>query len=268
MTRLITDWLKEPEESFKKYDEKLKKLIGMDIPALAYHAAGLPPVPTDVIKVNKTAVVRFSTGEGVIGSFAESVATVVRHMGADVFIPEECDVTGIYEALSGGAEILFMADDERFIAVNVKTGSIAENDHATALGYVSGLSVMAGGLAGKEVLQLGYGRVGKIALDLLINDGARVKIFDLDRAKTARLDNEKVLVLSEPPLPLSGLILDLTNEGGWLGMKDIADDAKISAPGVPLSLDDEAYCVYQDRVLHDPLQLGTAVMFAMTIKGF
>lgn len=265
MTRLITDWLKDPEEKFLKYDRKLRDITGLGIPALAYRAAGVQELAGSAIKSHKVAVVRFSTGEGVIGSFAESVAAVIRNMGADVFIPDESDVSGIFAGLSEGAEIIFMADDDRFIAVNIKTGVVAENDYATARGYVEGLSLMAGGLSGREVLQIGYGRVGEKALEILLKAGAKVNVYDHDRYKTANIDDKRVNVLSELTLPLSGPVLDLTNEGGWLHPEDISDDVKISTPGVPLSLDEAAYLACRDRTIHDPLQLGTAVMFAMVL---
>ena len=266
MTRLITDWLKDPEEKYLIYDRKLREITGLGIPALAYRAAGIPEASVSALCLPRVAVVRFSTGEGVIGSFAESVAAVIRQMGADVFIPDESDVSGIYEALLRGAEIIFMADDSRFIAVNVKTGVVAENDYATARGYIEGLSLMAGGLSGREVLQLGYGRVGEKALEILLAEGVKVRVYDRDSDKTSGINDERAHVLSELPLPLSGLVLDLTNEGGWLRAEDISGDAKISTPGVPLSLDEEAYRAYGDRVIHDPLQLGTAVMLAMALR--
>ena len=262
MTRLITEWINEPEGDIGRIDEKLKKAIGMDISALAFLAAGIPRPPKDKLKRRKVAVVRFTTGEGVIGCFAETVEAVVRHMGASVFIPRASDAAGIYEAVSLGAEILFMADDDRFIALNVKTGKIAENDLATAKGYVKALSLMAGGLSGREAMLLGYGKVGQAALELLLGEGASVSVYEKDAAKTASLRREGVKILSELPRPLSGPVLDVTNEGGWLGAGDIAENARFSAPGIPMSLDDEAYIAYYDNVIHDPLQTGVAVMLA------
>ena len=253
MTRLISEWLREPEDRMRICDRRAMEVTGMSMATLAFRAAGLPPAPENALERTKAAVVRFTSGEGAIDSFAESVAAVIRHMGVPAFIAGACDVAGIHEAISSGAEIIFMADDDRYIAVNVKTGAVAENDFATVCGYSFGLSAMAGGLKGKEVTLLGYGRLGRIAFGRLSGEGANVKVYDKGSEK--------------PPLPLTGPVFDATSEGGWLGAGDIAFGAKIAAPGVPLSLDDEALSVHKGNVLHDPLQLGTAVMLALALKG-
>ena len=266
MTRLISEWINEPDNGLKMCNEKLLKLTGMDISALAFLGAGTQLIPKPEMKRFKAAVVRFTAGEGIIGCFAESVASVLSYMGAEVFIPDTSDAAGVYEAVSRGAEILFMADDYGFIALNIKTGKAAENDIATVKGYLSVLSAMAGGVLGRDVLLLGYGRLGQKALDLLLEKGANVNVYDKDRNKTALLKNENVNVLSELRLPISGLVLDVTSEGGWLGAKDVSKDAMIAAPGIPLSLDNEAYLAAQDRVFHDKLQTGVAVMLAMVIN--
>ena len=308
MTRLTTDWVKPIEKNLEEYDAKLTKLTGMDISTLAFCAAGKQVLSKAEMKNRKVAVVRISTGKGVIGSFAESVAAVIRYIGAEAFIPEAHDVAGMHEAISRDAEILFMADDDRFIAINIKTGVVAENDDAVALGYVAALSAMVGGLSGKEVLQLGFGRLGQKTLEKLLYEGAAVSVFDKDGEKTESLyDNRKISsqyskkeidssadnenaknqnkkqdrisgkshgdgrcknnahVLTQLPLPLSGLIMDVTNEGGFLSAKDLSDDVKIVAPGLPLLLDDEAYMLYNEKVMHDPLQLGVAVMLTMSL---
>jgi len=265
MTRLITEWISRPDDDVKKIDRKLKKVVGMDMTSLAFFAAGADTIRKDEMKLRRVAVIRVTTGEGLIGCFAETVAAVVRHMGASVFIPDASDVAGVYEAVTQGAEILFMADDDRFIALNVRTGKIAENDRATAKGYVSALSLMAGGLSGKDVLLLGFGRVGEIALEYLLEQGAKVSVFERDVSKTASLSRDRVKVLSSLPDLISGEVLDVTNEGGWLGVGDISDDVKFSTPGIPLSLDGEAYLAYYDNVIHDPLQTGVAVMLAMAL---
>jgi len=251
MTRLKTEWINKPDEDIKKHDLHLRKATGMGIPEVAFKAAGIPHILKADLSQYKAAVIRVSAGQGVIGSFAESVAAVASYMGAEAFITEKCDVAGIYEAFSRGAEILFMADDDRFIAVNIKTGKVVENDAATALGYVTALSVMAGGLSGREVTLLGFGRMGKKAQECLIAEGAFVKVYE----KGDRL-----------PLPLSGLVFDATDEGGFLGVSDLSGDIMIAAPGIPLLLDEEAYALHKNRVIHDPLQLGTAVMLAVVTK--
>lgn len=308
MTRLRDDWLRDLDKALVEYDQSICSLIGMDLTALAFRAAGLPKSSRQAAQNQKAAVIRVRTGEGVIGYFAESVAAVARHMGLDVFIPDACDVAGIYEALSRGAELLVMADDDRFIAFHTKTGAVGENDEATVSGYVTGLSALAGGLAGKEVLLLGYGRIGQKALVRLLAEGAAVSVYDCDEQKTIALrqyieqinalgtdaatvqalpenpalakalsenpaetqglPGKRVKLLSDRPRPLRGLVFDATSQGGYLSMQDLAEDALIAAPGVPLSLDKEAevFCRARKQLMHDPLQTGTAVMLALALK--
>ncbi|MCL1808855.1 MAG: 3-methylornithyl-N6-L-lysine dehydrogenase PylD [Clostridiales bacterium] len=267
MTRLVTEWIGEPENDLEKYNAKLIKTTGMDISRLAFRAAGIPEMSKGAMGSHKVAVIRVTAGEGVIGSFAESVAAVLLHMGAEVFIPSACDVAGMYEAASKGADILFMADDNRFVALNTRSGAIAENDYATACGYVAALSAMAGGLAGREVLLLGFGRLGKRALKCLLAEGAVVSLYDCNTEQTTSLRDGRVKLLPQMPLPLSGLVIDATNTGGYLTVHDLTDGVMIAAPGVPLSLDDEAYAIHQGSVVHDPLHTGVAVMLALALKN-
>lgn len=279
MTRLKADWLESLERELAEYDQKLKNVTGMDLAALAFCAAGWPEGSKDAAKNRKVAVIRMTAGQGVIGYFAESVAAVAKHMQMDVFIADECDVAGIHEALSRGAEILMMADEERFIAFNARTSAVGENDEATVRGYAAGLSAMAGGLSGRSVLLLGYGRIGQAALIRLLEEGASVSVYDCDEQKinalrekisgTALPDKGRVNILSKRPGPLSGLVFDATSQGAYLGAKDLQGDVLIAAPGVPLSLNEEAYALHDSlkQIMHDPLQTGTAVMLAMALKS-
>ena len=251
MTRLKSEWIKNPKEDIEKYDSRLKAITGMGISEIAFKAAGLPPAEKSALNGIKAAVIRVSAGEGVIGSFAETVAAVINYMGAEAFITENSDVAGIYEALARGAEILFMADDGRFIAVNVKTGAFSENDAATAAGYTAALSAAAGGLSGREVTLLGSGRLGRKAREYLSAEGAFVKVYE----KGDRL-----------PLPLSGLVFDATDSGAFIGAGDALPGTLFAAPGLPLLLDEEAYQMHKDSVMHDPLHTGVAVMLAMVLN--
>ena len=293
MTRLTDGFIGDMGKNLGVYDAELRAKTGMDLKTLAFCSVGGNVPPESVVKSCKAAVVRISTGLGVIGTFAESVAAVIRHMGGSVSVPESCDVSGIHEAAAGGAKVLFMADDDRFIALNVKTGAVAENDIAVAAGYVTALSGMAGGLSGKEVTLLGFGRLGRRILGSLINKGAYVNVYDRDSGKTLVLSDGmvkesseaesgdgicgeigyngcegKAKVLLETPRPLSGLVVDATSEGNYLGINDLAAGVRIAAPGIPLSLDGEAYEAHKKNIIHDPLEIGVAVMLAqLLIRG-
>ncbi len=48
--------------------------------------------------------------------------------------------------MESGADIVFMADDLEFVAVNMRERRCADNTHSTALGYSSGLKRAMGGV--------------------------------------------------------------------------------------------------------------------------
>ena len=72
---------------------------------------------------------------------------------------------------------------------------------------------------------------------------------------------ERYRVLKSPEeISAYRLIVDLTNEGDWLEPEWLQEDLIMAAPGVPLSLKAEAAPAFADRVVHDDLEIGTAVM--------
>lgn len=266
MTRLKEEWISEIETELIGYDQELKEKTGLTLLELAAYANGISPekIITSASQ-KKAAVIPITAGEGIIGTFSESIAAVLRHMGLTAFVTMHTDAAGIYEAHQAGASFLFFADDERFIGCDVTRNLFSENDRATAAGYISALERAAGGLAGKQVLLLGYGRVGHQMLSVLNERGAKPKVYDNDPAALATLDAEYILQ-SVKEIPEFRLILDATNKGDWLQKEMLHDEAWISAPGIPLSLDKETYKKYSSRLIHDCLQLGTAVMMGELCK--
>jgi len=267
MTRLIEEWISDIEADIKNYDEKLKKKIGLDLVELAARSCGIGQTAfRDKINRHTVAVVPITAGEGAIGTFSESVAAILKVMGCNTFVTDGTDISGISEGVLKGADILFMADDNAYISINMRTGKIGDNNMATARGYVAALEKMAGTLEEKEVLIIGCGVVGKQAIDALNKKGAFITLYDKDIDKANTLKGEAVSVLAEAKgIKNFKFILDATNEGGWLHKEMIADDAIISTPGVPLSLDDDTYHSIKARVVHDYLQIGTAVMLGFVL---
>jgi len=154
MTRLKEDWIEDIEKNISDCQNYLKEKTGRNFRTIIEGYIW----PCQTLKV---AVIPVTQGEGIIGHFSESVASIIRAMDFEVFITEGTDVSGIYEANCKNADVIFMADDSRFIAWNLKTGKIADNNMATALGYVNILEGALGSLEKKEVLLLGYGVVGE-----------------------------------------------------------------------------------------------------------
>jgi len=248
MTRLRPEWIRDSDKDINEIDRKIKKMTGKTLTALAFQAAGIDEIPRSKLEKKKVATIRITSGMGVIRGFSEAICDVAKLMGMETFVTDDDDFAGLSEASWGGADVVFAADDDNFVAVNAH-GDIINNDIATAKGYTTALSLIAGGLQGKKVTLLGVGKVGKIALDLLKEEGADVFQYDI----------------GPKPFPLSGLVFDATNQGRWLGLKELSEDITMVALGVPLSLEAPAYEAYYDKVLHDPLQTGVAVMIAMAL---
>ncbi|MEI3503477.1 MAG: hypothetical protein V8Q42_07440 [Anaerovoracaceae bacterium] len=144
MTRLVTEWIRELEETAAVRDKELRRLTGAGYVKLAALTAGVPEEL--IIKASeeyKVAVVPVTSGLGEIESFPQAVSAVTVAMGFDTFVTEHTDVSGFYEASCKGADIVYMADDDRYIAVNMRTGKIGENDISTAGGYAQLLIQLA-----------------------------------------------------------------------------------------------------------------------------
>jgi len=251
------------EEGCLRRDLELQEKTGLPLLGLAAKAAGrdaeaLRRLGGDVL----VAAVPVTAGLGVIGQFAQSVAAIVRTAGFNCFVTEKSDVDGIYEAYQGGADLIFIADDDRFLAINTKSGKIGENNLATAAGYVAALEAMMDkkGVPMKDapVLVLGYGPVGKHAEAILLAKGAKVTVFDKDPFQGK--PNRPQDIVHFP------YIIEATPQSAWITKDMLCPDALIAAPGIPLGLDGEAAKLYKTQLVHDMLDIGTATMLAMALQ--
>lgn len=268
MTRLKEGWIKDISTTIKTYEGELISKTGLDFVSLASAASNVSK--ENIIrdsKNNKVAIIPITTGLGIIGSFVQSVAAIVECMGFETFITDGTDVQGIYEAYKRGAKTVFLADDDRFIALNFEKNILADNNIATARGFVAALEGAAGNIKDKEVLVIGCGIVGREAIIYLREKGAYPIAYDKNKSILSKLSDEGFNVLTdEKKIGEYKLIVDATCEGSWLHKDMLHPDAWIATPGVPLSLDDEAYEVYKNRLVHDLLPIGVATMMAMTCK--
>jgi pyrrolysine biosynthesis protein PylD len=168
MTRLTEKDIAGLGQELTDYEMELLKKAGMTLAEIACFAAGISLKNFALAAQSyRVSVIPITVGEGIIGGFAQSVASIIRKLGFPVSVTKETDVSGFFEAVSEGNEIIFMADDNRFIAFNLRNKMAVDNGVATGKGYVAALSGMAGELTGSEVLVLGYGPVGYHAADFL-----------------------------------------------------------------------------------------------------
>lgn len=267
MTRLITEWIADIENNVREQERDLKSKTGHDYTSIAAKAGGWSY--GDIERASqeiKVAVVPVTTGLGIIGSFAQSVAAVTKAMGFRSFVTKNADVDGLSEAYHIDADIVYMADDDRFISVNLNKKKMADNNIATAAGYTAALEGAAGSLVGKEILLIGYGVLGKEFLKCLKKKGVSVAVFDIDKERLAQASREEVSVIdSFARIASYRYLIDATSQGEWLHQGLLHPEAWIAAPGIPLSLNNDAYQLYSGRLIHDPLQIGVAAMLGMTL---
>ncbi|MDD4222140.1 MAG: 3-methylornithyl-N6-L-lysine dehydrogenase PylD [Candidatus Methanomethylophilaceae archaeon] len=261
MTRLTEDMIDEIPSTAAERSEGLRRAIGMDLRALAFRAIDEDPDDFD-LSCYSTASIPITAGLGVIGGFSQSVSAILGNMGFRSFVTSKTDIDGIYEALEKGADILFTADDVRYIAYNRRTGIYSDNAFATAAGYAEALDGAAGGLGGKEVLVIGAGLVGTEAVRILTSKGAVVSVTDIIPGKAEKLASEygaSAISSVEDSISSHGYILNASP--GLIPGRLIVKGAVISSPGVPFSFDAEGIAKAR-AIIHDPLDIGTAVMAA------
>ena len=272
MTRLISEWVLNMPDTIKKYDNDLKATIGLNLKELAFDAVGALKANgmrtgeniNSTLKNRKVAVIRSNTGQGVIQGFDEAIACILRQIGVESFTCKDENVAGIFEAHVRGADIVFMADDDRYIAFNTKENIIAENDYCTTLGFTTVLEKMANGLKDKDIALLGYGRLGKQAAKHLFKKGGNVYVYDKKTMESniSKSEGSSVcgVINNSGDIFNYKYIYDVTNEGGWLDTKNLKNSCYVS-PGIPLSLRldelDDSNVIWYDK-----LQIGTAVMLA------
>ena len=293
MTRLTVDDLAGIPAGLPAYDAELESRTGCTLAALACRAAGVEERSlAERAGGVRVAVVPLDCGQGVLPGFAEAVRAVAAHLGFEAWVTARADAGGLAEAYGHGAGILTTADEESFVAVNLATRAVADDNEATARGFVTALELLCArrgeerarggggrfgataaageGLAGREVLVLGCGPVGRASARLLRARGARVSLCDTrsERARQAARElaeaggGAEVHVEEdlEAALFRHRLLLDATPAPRFIRERHIRPETRVAAPGVPLGLTAGALRAVGPHLVHDPLQIGTAVM--------
>ena len=263
MTRLTSDMIKDLPDSITAIDRMLMRTCSMDLRHLACCAAGMPI--TDFSDY-KAVSVPITSGLGTISGFSQSTAKTASDMGLKSTIASVPDVNGFAEALNSNADVILMADDERFMSFGTASGRYADNSYCTAAGYVTALESAAGGLGSEEVLILGAGKVGSIMATLVADAGCDILLADVDLFKAQKVASslEKTSVTSNIRDAIASHRLILNASPAPIDNSLITDGAVISTPGVPYPIDKNT----EDRatVIFDPLAIGTAVMIAQCLS--
>ena len=276
MTRLKTLDVADIGANLDRYDTELLVKTGYTLQGLACRTAGVEEnIVRDLIASTKVGVIPMTCGQGVISGFTETVQQITAHLGFNAFVTRLTDVSGLAEAFNKKSDLIILSDDDRFVAVNVKSRRVVDNADATGKGYTTGLNLMTGGLRAKKVLVIGCGSVGRSSAIGLIRLGAAVSVYDIQRARCDQLAREmKDLMDAEiriekdlnSALTRYRCIIDASPAANFINEGHITGDTYISAPGMPSGLSPGARSKIADRFLHDPLQIGAATMVVEAVK--
>ena len=276
MTRLQSDDISNIVPQLKVYDQELLAKTGCNLRQIACHAVALEEeAAREITPGIRVSIVPIRWGQGVIEDFCEATAGILRHLGFDTSVTGHPDISGLAEAYEKKADVVFLSDDNDFVALNVQSRQYVHNAEATGKGFAAGLDLMAGRLGDQKVLVLGCGAVGRAAALTLLSFGATVSIYDTNAAYASELvnaisgqDADRIKIESEFDAALAGhsLVVDATNAAGIIHAKDISPQTFIAAPGMPLGLSREAANKVSDRFLHDPLQIGVATMGMAVVR--
>ena len=264
MSRLQESWLANLKRNMAKYEKELRRKTGLDFPGIAAASNGISrDMICNAAKRKGVAVVTVTAGEGKIGCFAESVAAIISQTVFRTKIMPHTDIHGLYLAYSTpGIDFVFLADDSRYIGIDINRRRVSENSRATARGFVAALEATCqGGLKGKDVLVMGCGKVGTYAVECLIFKGVKPILFD--KTDAARQLGERFalrICASREDIKQFSYIIDATSEGDWLTSDLLHENVIIAAPGVPLSLTESALEKHGCRLVHDLLHIGTLAM--------
>jgi pyrrolysine biosynthesis protein PylD len=270
MTRLRTEDIEPILQALKAYDQQLVKQTGHTLAGIACHAQGLSEDELAAMAGSfKVCVIPLTCGQGVIHGFSATVSGIISHLGFDAWVARASDAAGIAEAFDKKADIILLADDDRFVAINVHTQYVSDNSEMTARGFVAGLDLMAKGLRGKAVLVIGCGAVGCCTARTLASMGVPVAVCDVKAQLSSTLQQQIKDELGIPILIDNDwhvtpgkytMMIDATPAADVIDASVITPDTCVAVPGVPCGLSLEARIKLSDRILHDPLQIGVATM--------
>ncbi len=164
MTRLNMTDIDGIASELDEYDRILLSKTGQTLLGIACSAVGIDKAEAvSKMKGCRVGIVSTTCGGGIIGNFAETLRAIADHLGFDGFVADAHDVAGLAKVYERKSEIILLADDNRFIAINTRTRRVIDNGEATGRGFAAGLCHMAGGFEDRAVFVIGCGPVGRSA---------------------------------------------------------------------------------------------------------
>jgi pyrrolysine biosynthesis protein PylD len=240
-------------------DEIIKKATGLDVKGICEELYGSRP---DSLKVG---IIPITAGDGIISSFASSLLFITQYFGLEGAITEHPDMTGYYEAVSEGADIILMADDHMFVAHNLRKGKIVSNHVATGVIYAE-IASRFREASSKDILVIGLGRVGYAGAAHLMKKGFNVYACDPNRAFLEKAVKELGIkpYCSEDRKRFS-MVLEATPNANTISEGMIEERCLVSTPGIPCGLPPEIGKKYRVDLVMEPLVIGVASMLYSVI---
>ena len=175
MALLTPEDLININRQLQEADSAVRRVTGLDIKGVCEALYGTSPCH------EKIGIVPITSGNGIIGNFSCFSACNYSIFRIREFCYRYADVSGYYEAVRNGAEIILMADDNTFLAHNLKNGKIANNQLCTGTIYAEIASRYLK-TDTKDVLVIGLGKVGFPGAAHLVHKGFKVYGYDADKA--------------------------------------------------------------------------------------
>lgn len=273
MTRLKTSDICDISSHLADYDYKLKTITGQSLMGIVSHAYGLDETRLiNQIKTFCVHVIPVTAGQGVISNFSQTVFTILKYLGFDSVVTDQSDTSGLASAFEQKTDAVMMADDNRFVGINLHTHKVVDNCEATGRVFAAALDLMAAGLKDRDILVMGCGPVGEAAAKMFLELGARVALYDCNLSQAASLQkklfndlkNYRIRVEEDVATKFSKYryILEATPSKNTIPDELIFDHMLVAAPGVPLGISENGCKVLKNRLIHDKLELGVAAMAA------
>jgi len=166
MTRLKSSDIGEIPSCLDAYDRDLMAITGRSLLGIASYACGVDE--TELLnKMNNFSihVIPGTAGWGVISNFSETVCAILNFSGFNAQVSDQSDTAGFASAYEKKADAIMMADDNRFVGINLKTRMVVDNADMTGRVFAAALDLMTGGVRDCPVLVMGCGPVGEAAAE-------------------------------------------------------------------------------------------------------
>lgn len=272
MTRLKTEDICNISSRVEHYNKRLLECTGKSLLGIACYAC-----ETDERRIKPVIesfcihVVPDTSGQGIITGFCETVCAILRFLGFSAVVSEKADLSGVAHAYESRADAFMMADDNRFAGINLKNNCVIDNSRTTGRAFAAALDLMADGVKDHSVLIMGCGPVGAAAAQTVLFWGASVLLYDIYPQAAQSLE-QRLLKDSWPGRKIeiqndlhkgfskTRLIIEATPSADTIEDDLISDHMVVAAPGVPLGISTAGCSILKNRVIHDKLELGVAVM--------